>query len=51
MEKQETDYLNQTRDENEQANQEQQKQKENGKNQDNEDAGDFLQKLRLGLAG
>ena len=51
VEKQETDYLNQTRDENEQANQEQQKQKENGKNQDNEDAGDFLQKLRLGLAG
>lgn len=51
VEKQETDYLNQTRDENEQAGQEQQKQKENGKNQDNEDAGDFLQKLRLGLAG
>jgi flagellar hook-length control protein FliK len=51
VEKQETDYLNQTRDENEQAGQEQQKQKENGKNQDNEDAGDFLQKLRLGLTG
>lgn len=51
VEKQETDYLNQTRDENEQAGQEQQKEKENGKNQDSEDAGDFLQKLRLGLAG
>lgn len=51
VEKQETDYLNQTRDENEQAGQEQQKQKENGENQDSEDAGDFLQKLRLGLAG
>lgn len=51
VEKQETDYLNQTRDENEQAGQEQQKQKENGKNQDNEEAGDFLQKLRLGLTG
>lgn len=51
VEKQETDYLNQTRDENEQAGQEQQKQEENGKNQDSEDAGDFLQKLRLGLAG
>ena len=51
VEKQETDYLNQTKDENEQAGKEQQKQKENGKNQDSEDAGDFLQKLRLGLAG
>ena len=51
VEKQETDYLNQTRDENEQAGEEQRKQKENGKNQDSEDAGDFLQKLRLGLAG
>ena len=51
VDKQETDYLNQTRDENEQANQEQQKQKENGKNQDSEDAEQFLQKLRLGLAG
>ncbi len=51
VEKQEPDYLNQTRDENEQAGQEQQKQKENGKNQDGEDAEQFLQKLRLGLAG
>ncbi len=51
VEKQETDYLNQTKDENEQAGEEQRKQKENGKNQDSEDAGDFLQKLRLGLAG
>ncbi len=51
VDKQETDYLNQTRDENEQANQEQQKQKENSKNQDSEDAEQFLQKLRLGLAG
>ena len=51
VEKQETDYLNQTKDENEQAGKEQQRQKENGKNQDSEDAGDFLQKLRLGLAG
>lgn len=49
VDKQETDYLNQTRDENEQANQEQQKQ--NSKNQDSEDAEQFLQKLRLGLAG
>ncbi len=51
VDKQETDYLNQTRDENEQANQEQQKQKDNSKNQDSEDAEQFLQKLRLGLAG
>lgn len=51
VDKQETDYLNQTRDENEQANQEQQKQKENSKNQDSEDAEQFLQKLRLGLVG
>lgn len=51
VEKQETDYLNQTRDENEHANQEQQKPKENNKNQDGEDAEQFLQKLRLGLAG
>lgn len=51
VDKQETDYLNQTRDENEQTNQEQQKQKENSKNQDSEDAEQFLQKLRLGLAG
>ena len=51
VDKQETDYLNQTRDENEHANQEQQKQKENNKNQDGEDAEQFLQKLRLGLAG
>ncbi len=51
VEKQETDYLNQTRDENEQANQNQQKQKEeNQKDQKNDDAEQFLQKLRLGLA-
>ena len=50
VEKQETDYLNQTRDENEQANQNQQKQKEESqKDQKNDDAEQFLQKLRLGL--
>lgn len=50
VEKQETDYLNQTRDENEQSNQNQQKQKEeNGKDQNKDDAEQFLQKLRLGL--
>lgn len=52
VEKQETDYLNQTRDENEQADQNAKQQKENkNQNQDNEDAEQFLQKLRLGLAG
>ncbi len=52
VEKQENDYLNQTRDENEQARQdEQQKQKEQNKEQNGEDAEQFLQKLRLGLAG
>ena len=50
VEKQETDYLNQTRDENEQSGQNQQKQKEeNSKDQNKEDAEQFLQKLRLGL--
>ena len=52
VEKQETDYLNQTRDENEQANQNAKQQKEEKKQgQDGEDAEQFLQKLRLGLAG
>lgn len=52
VEKQETDYLNQTRDENEQADQNTKQQKENkNQNQDSEDAEQFLQKLRLGLTG
>lgn len=52
VEKQETDYLNQTRDENEQADQNAKQQKENkNQNQDSEDAEQFLQKLRLGLTG
>ena len=52
VEKQETDYLNQTRDENEQANQNAKQQKEEkNQGQDGEDAEQFLQKLRLGLAG
>lgn len=50
VDKQETDYLNQTRDENEQADQngKQQKEEKNQK-QEGEDAEQFLQKLRLGL--
>lgn len=52
VEKQETDYLNQTRDENEQAGQNAKQQKEEkGQNKDSEDAEQFLQKLRLGLVG
>lgn len=52
VDKQETDYLNQTRDENEQADQNAKQQKEEkNHNQDGEDAEQFLQKLRLGLAG
>lgn len=52
VEKQETDYLNQTRDENEQAGQNAKQQKEEkDQNKDSEDAEQFLQKLRLGLVG
>lgn len=52
VEKQETDYLNQTRDENEQADQNaKQEKKDKNQNQDGEDAEQFLQKLRLGLVG
>ena len=50
VEKQESDYLNQTRDENEQADQNGKQQKEEkNKNHEGEDAEQFLQKLRLGL--
>ncbi len=49
--KQETDYLNQTRDENEQTNQNQRQKEEKSQNQDGEDAEQFLQRLRLGLTG
>lgn len=51
VDKQENDYLNQTRDENQKNDQnEGQKQPEDGKKEKNpEDAQDFLQKLRLGL--
>ncbi|MEZ3435905.1 MAG: flagellar hook-length control protein FliK [Lachnospiraceae bacterium] len=50
VDKQENDYLNQTRDENQKNGQNQeQEQKEGKKNQDAEDAQQFLQKLRLGL--
>ena len=51
VDKQETDYLNQTRDENEQANQNQRQKEEKSQNQDGEDAEQFLQRLRLGLTG
>ncbi len=53
VDKQESDYLNQTRDENQKNGQEaeQEQQKNNGKDSDAEDAEQFLQKLRLGLAG
>lgn len=52
VDKQESDYLNQTRDENEQNGREsEQEQKQNKKDQNAEDAEQFLQKLRLGLAG
>lgn len=52
VEKQEPDYLNQNRDENQQGKQsEQEQQKESSKKQDAEDSEQFLQKLRLGLMG
>lgn len=52
VEKQEPDYLNQNRDENQQGKQEgQEKQKEENKRQNAEDSEQFLQKLRLGLTG
>lgn len=53
VDKQENDYLNQTKDENQQNGQngEQEQQKGDKKEQDPEDAGQFLQKLRLGLIG
>lgn len=52
VDKQESDYLNQARDENQKngRNDEQGEKKENSKNHDAEDAEQFLQKLRLGLA-
>lgn len=52
VDKQENDYLNQTKDENQQNGQNgEQEQQKNGKQEQNpEDAQDFLQKLRLGLA-
>lgn len=50
VEKQEPDYLNRDRDENQQEKQGgQEQQKEGNKKQDNEDSEQFLQKLRLGL--
>lgn len=50
VEKQEADYLDQTRDENQRGNQEEQKQqKGQDKKDDADDAEQFLQKLRLGL--
>lgn len=50
VEKQEPDYLNQNRDENQQEKQGgQEQQKEGNKKPDNEDSEQFLQKLRLGL--
>lgn len=53
VEKPESDYLNQTRDENQKngQNEEQGQQKSSKKDSDAEDAEQFLQKLRLGLAG
>lgn len=52
VEKQEPDYLNQNRDENQQGKQEgQEQQKEENKRQNAEDSEQFLQKLRLGLTG
>lgn len=53
VDKQESDYLNQARDENQKNGQEaeQEQQKNKGKDSDAEDAEQFLQKLRLGLAG
>ena len=51
VEKQENDYLNQSRDGNNQSeqNEEQQKKQEKEQSQDTTEAGEFLQKLRLGL--
>ncbi|MCI9217000.1 flagellar hook-length control protein FliK [Lachnospiraceae bacterium 42-17] len=53
VDKQESDYLNQTRDENQKngQNSEQEQQKESKNDKDAEDAEQFLQKLRLGLVG
>lgn len=52
VEKQEPDYLNQNRDENQHGKQEEQEQqKERKQKQDQEDSEQFLQKLRLGLMG
>lgn len=53
VDKQESDYLNQTRDENQQngRNGEQEQQEGRKKEEGVDDAQDFLQKLRLGLAG
>lgn len=53
VDKQESDYLNQTKDENQKNGQdaEQEQQKNKGKDSDAEDAEQFLQKLRLGLTG
>lgn len=51
VDKQESDYLNQTRDENQKNGQNGgQEQKKDGKEQNAEEAEQFLQKLRLGLA-
>lgn len=50
VEKQEPDYLNQNKDENQHGKQDEQgQQKESHKKQDSEDSEQFLQKLRLGL--
>lgn len=53
VDKQEADYLNQSRDDNQKDSQNggQEQQKGSRDNQDAEDAEQFLQKLRLGLAG
>ena len=53
VDKQESDYLNQTRDENQKngQNSEQEQQKESKNDKDAEDAEQLLQKLRLGLVG
>lgn len=53
VDKQESDYLNQTKDENQQNGQngEKEQSKEGKKEQSTDDAQDFLQKLRLGLTG
>lgn len=52
VDKQESDYLNQTRDENQQNGQNGEQEQKNGKKEQSaDDAQDFLQKLRLGLAG